>query len=248
LLHESHTYECIQIPTILAYQNGEAKFCGAEAVDYLDDNEYEIARWFKVGFIYLNWWIGLLYSVFELHLHPESMKISDQPPAYGSTGSTSFEIPELPKGVSLEKVYTDFIKYVYNAARNFFVNGTPNGFNIWNRLRDSIIVVLCTPNGWDISQHTFLRKVAIRAGLVTESDADRRLEFITEGEASVHYALAHTKGVNWLSGGEMFMVTDAGGSTVDSTLYECKGTSPLVLEEVCASECVQVTYCHMFMI
>ena len=38
----------------------------------------------------------------------------------------------------------------------------------------------------------------------------------------------------------MFAVVDAGGSTVDSTLYECKETTPkLVLEEVCASECVQ---------
>ena len=38
----------------------------------------------------------------------------------------------------------------------------------------------------------------------------------------------------------MFAVVDAGGSTVDSTLYECKETTPeLVLEEVCASQCVQ---------
>ena len=38
----------------------------------------------------------------------------------------------------------------------------------------------------------------------------------------------------------MFAVVDAGGSTVDSTLYECKETTPkLILEEVCASECIQ---------
>ena len=38
----------------------------------------------------------------------------------------------------------------------------------------------------------------------------------------------------------MFAVVDAGGSTVDSALYECKETTPkLILEEVCASECVQ---------
>ncbi len=38
----------------------------------------------------------------------------------------------------------------------------------------------------------------------------------------------------------MFAVVDAGGSTVDSTLYECKDTTPkLILEEVRASECVQ---------
>ena len=38
----------------------------------------------------------------------------------------------------------------------------------------------------------------------------------------------------------MLAVVDAGGSTVDSTLYECKETTPkLTLEEVRASECVQ---------
>ena len=38
----------------------------------------------------------------------------------------------------------------------------------------------------------------------------------------------------------MFVVVDAGGSTVDSTLYECKETTPrLTLEEVRASECIQ---------
>ena len=38
----------------------------------------------------------------------------------------------------------------------------------------------------------------------------------------------------------MFAVVDAGGSTVDSTLYKCKKVTPkLILKEVCASECVQ---------
>ena len=38
----------------------------------------------------------------------------------------------------------------------------------------------------------------------------------------------------------MFAVVDAGGSTVDSTLYECKEITPkLVLEEVCAGQSVQ---------
>jgi hypothetical protein len=91
-----------------------------------------------------------------------------------------------------------------------------------------------------VAQHSFLRKVAIKAGLVLETDADGRLEFITEGEASVHYALAYTEALGWLIEGKLFMLTDAGGSTVDSTLYRCKSTAPLILEEVCASECVQV--------
>jgi len=66
------------------------------------------------------------------------------------------------------------------------------------------------------------------------------LRFVTEGEASVHYALCYTQPAQWLRKGAVFAVVDAGGSTVDSTLYKCKETTPeLILEEACPSECVQ---------
>jgi hypothetical protein len=103
------------------------------------------------------------------------------------------------------------------------------------------VIILAIPNGWDTTQQGFLRGVAVQAGLVSEDDADLRMEFVTESEASVHFALAHTNLRTWLEKGSMFMVTDAGGSTVDSVLYECDGVPNLVLREVHASECVQVS-------
>lgn len=170
------------------------------------------------------------------------MRASDQPPAYGAASDTqpTIDVPELPEGIPLDQIYTDFLRYLYAAARTYFVKRTPNGLNIWDRLKHQSSVIMCTPNGWDIAQHTFLRGVAIHAGIVTEWDAEDRLEFIAEGEASIHFALAHSSGLGWLQEGAMFAVTDAGGSTVDSTLYECKSRDPLVLEEACASECVLV--------
>jgi hypothetical protein len=88
---------------------------------------------------------------------------------------------------------------------------------------------------------TFLREVAVKAHLVKEAEAESLVEFVTEGEASVHYALKYTNGDLWLNEDSMFVVTDAGGSTIDSTLYECKENKPrIVLEEVCGSECIQV--------
>jgi hypothetical protein len=112
---------------------------------------------------------------------------------------------------------------------------------IWDRLREEIVFILATPNGWDSTQHGFLRTSAIQAGLISENDADMRLDFITESEASVHFALARTRSHTWLKSGSLFIVTDAGGSTVDSVLYECRALLPkLILREVCASECVQV--------
>jgi hypothetical protein len=170
------------------------------------------------------------------------MKSSDLPPPYGATtnSSTSFEIPPLPQGVTLLKAYSDFIRYIYGKTRTFFIESTPNGQNVWNRLKQTTVLVFCTPNGWEISQQAFLRDATVKAGIMGKKWTEERIEFITEGEASVHYAIAHTKSNLWIKESTMFSVIDAGGSTVDSTLYECKGVQPLRLEEVCASECVQV--------
>jgi hypothetical protein len=170
------------------------------------------------------------------------MIISDLPPAYETIDGRPpvFEIPPLPTGVSLQKVYVDFLTYVWRVIGDYFVERTPNGREIWDRYLNKTVIVLSVPNGWDIVQHTFLRTAAIIAKLVSESDADERLEFITEAEASAHYALVHTKASEWLTKGTMFAMIDLGGSTVDSTLYECKSTDPLILEEVCESQCIQV--------
>lgn len=165
----------------------------------------------------------------------------EHPPPYGSeTTANRMEIPPLPQSVTLKTIYTDFMRYLLVQTRKFFEGSVPNGPIIWNRIQDQLVVVIGTPNGWDISQQSFLRTVAISSGWVDKRNAAARITFVTEGEASVHYSLAHRTG-GWLEKGVQFMVVDAGGSTVDSTLYECKDVSPrLVLEEVCASECIQV--------
>lgn len=186
----------------------------------------------------------MLIQLIQLHLHPDSMKISDLPPRYDNNSNVSppIEIPQLPRGVTISHVYADFFRYLLSSTRNFFETSTPNGSTIWNRLKSEIYFVFCTPNAWDISQQLFMRDAAILGGLLaSEEEADLRLHFVTEGEASVHYALAYTNNQEWLQTDVMFAVVDAGGSTVDSTLYKCKETKPqLILEEVCASECVQV--------
>lgn len=165
------------------------------------------------------------------------MKVVDEPPAYGSDLPPTFEVPALPAGVTLKKVYKHFLKYLWDHAQNFFVNNTVDGERIWSRLGDKANIVLATPNGWDTTQQGFLRQAMIDAGIISKQD-EERLTFVTEGEASVHYALHYSQSRSWMSEGSMFAVTDAGGSTVDSTLYRCKGLMPkLVLEEVCASEC-----------
>jgi hypothetical protein len=170
------------------------------------------------------------------------MKVSDLPPPYGSsTNSSTLEIPPLPPGVTIEKVYTDFMKYLMANTQECFEETIPNGATVWRRLRETVLVVLTTPNGWELSQQGTLRNAAVAAELMKAENTHQLLDFVTEGEASVHYALAYSQSKTWLFPGSMFAVVDAGGSTVDSTLYECKSTEPKVhLEEVCPSGCIQV--------
>lgn len=100
--------------------------------------------------------------------------------------------------------------------------------------------MLAIPNGWDVVQQGFLRDAVVLAGILPEGYEPRRLQFVSEAEASVHFALQHSDGERWLRPGTNFLVLDAGGSTVDTTLYRCTAITPkLQLEEVTASECVQ---------
>ncbi|CAG8731709.1 5640_t:CDS:1, partial [Acaulospora colombiana] len=177
----------------------------------MDDEDYEIATWFKVCRIYFYHGNDLI-AIKQLHLHPESMKVSDLPPSYGSLEEFSqIEIPELPQNTTLSQIYSEFIQYLYTMTKKFFKETLPNGQNVWGRLESSIVMIFCIPNGWDISQQAFIREAVINTGLVSQSNADERIEFITEGEASVHYVLAHTSGMRWLEEKTMFTVIDAGG-------------------------------------
>ncbi|KAG8826096.1 hypothetical protein FRC19_009703 [Serendipita sp. 401] len=122
--------------------------------------------------------------------------------------------------------------YVYKTTEEFFTNRTPDGRRIWDRLKGRNISILCTPNGWSTSDQVFLRDAAIAARILSADEVDDHLVFITEGEASVHYAHAYTKSDTRVKKDVMLAVVDAGGSTVDSTLYICTSSLPRVtLEE-----------------
>jgi hypothetical protein len=142
-------------------------------------------------------------------------------------------------GITIEQVYADMMRYLMDHTQRFFERTTPKGAEIWARVRDTVTVVLATPNAWDIRQQATLRKAAIMASLVTEENAGEMLQFVTEAEASVHYVLSQRSG-DWLQDKTVFAVIDCGGSTVDTTVYRCVSTKPLSLNEACRSECVQV--------
>lgn len=57
-------------------------------------------------------------------------------------------------------------------------------------MKDSIDFVLSHPNGWEGFQQGILRKAAVAAGLVPDNQKGHsRISFVTEGEASLHFAI-----------------------------------------------------------
>jgi hypothetical protein len=159
-----------------------------------------------------------------------------------SSAGQDLSYPPLPSGVQIERIYADFIGFLYRATGEFFKQNINGGETTWSRLQNSMEFVFAIPNGWDMRPQGFLRDVAIDAGLLPQLNANERIKFITEAEASVHFAMAHSDTRQWMKPGVVFAILDAGGSTVDTTLYRCKTVAPrLTLDEVRRCECVQVS-------
>lgn len=143
--------------------------------------------------------------------------------------------PSLPTGVDIQQVYSDFIRFLYEAAHDYLLLTAFDGIEVWHRLKNDIILVFAIPNTWEFDVQTMIRDAVIAANI-----GHSELQFVTEAEAAVHYALERNGDRDWLQVGTTFLVMDAGGSTVDSTLYTCMATAPrLILKEACIPICQQ---------
>lgn len=98
---------------------------------------------------------------------------------------------ELPQGVTVESIYSDFLRYVFKHTKAFFESRTPNGVKIWHQLVDNAEIVIAHPNAWGLKEQSVLRRAAIRADLVSVTQAYARIRFVSEGEASVHFCIVH---------------------------------------------------------
>jgi len=125
-------------------------------------------------------------------------------------------------------------------TRKFFHEHVLDGKSIWTKYASSMYFVFAYPNGWGTPEMAFLRNAAIEAGYSPAQDAYSRIRFVTEAEASVHYCLIYTALDNILSPEVEFVVCDAGGSTVDTTVYNVAAKEPFLrLEERKSSACLQ---------
>ncbi|KAF8606751.1 hypothetical protein BDV93DRAFT_468343 [Ceratobasidium sp. AG-I] len=206
-----------KIPTIVWYDSDkQAVSFGAEALSSKAEEDAEDHGW-------------QLAKHFKLHLHPSDLKAK-----HGLT------LDPLPAGVPLIQIYSDFLRYLLKHTQQFFEDHILDGKNIWETYRPSMDVIIAHPNGWGIREQTFLRSAAVTAGFASMEKSTETVHFVTEAEASVHFCMYYTNLGSRLNPGVSFAVCDAGGSTVDTTVYSVKSSRPtLQLEEKCASACVQ---------
>ncbi|KAF5321819.1 hypothetical protein D9619_002183 [Psilocybe cf. subviscida] len=213
--HE-HITGASKIPTIIYYdRNGKVRAVGAEAMregiyEQAEDEEWVKAEWFK------------------LHLRSKI--------APGAGKQVTNDIPPLPPGKTVVDVFADFLSYLYKCATAYIKDTDVNGAALWDSVEGQIDFVLSHPNGWEGTQQNEMRKAAIQAGLVPDTAIGHaRLSFVTEGEASLHYAIQNGLPPAATKTGNGVVIVDAGGGTIDVSSY--RSISKDTFEEVAVPQC-----------
>ena len=100
---------------------------------------------------------------------------------------------DLPKGKSLQDIFVDFVRYLFDSAKAFIQESEPMGKELWESLEHKIDLILSHPNGWEGREQEFLRKSVVQASIFTEEEALTRVSFVTEGEATFNFCVTNTK-------------------------------------------------------
>jgi hypothetical protein len=119
---------------------------------------------------------------FKLHLRPNT----------ASTREITQKLPPLPHNKQAIDILADFLRYMFKCARTYIEESHANGTDLWTSVEGEIQFILTHPNGWEGIQQTQIREASVRAGLIPNTAAGRsRIAFVTEGEASLHFAIKH---------------------------------------------------------
>ncbi|CAA7260296.1 unnamed protein product [Cyclocybe aegerita] len=206
-----------KIPTIIYYdREGKVQAVGAEAVregieELVQDEGWVKAEWFK------------------LHMRPKTK----------SAAYVTEKIPPLPPGKAAIDIFADFLRYLHKCARTYIEETHANGADLWRSFgEDRTEFVLTHPNGWEGGQQGLMRKAAVVAGLVPDTEEGRaRLSFVTEGEASLHFCVQSGLTTDAIKNGKGILIVDAGGGTIDISAYKKTSASGHAYEEIAAPQC-----------
>ncbi|CAA7260321.1 unnamed protein product [Cyclocybe aegerita] len=211
--HESYNGSS-KIPTIIYYdKNGKVRAVGAEAVTESMLVAAEEECWFKAE------WFKLLLCKKK-------------------TGNPLVQEISLPPRKTITQVFADFLKYLFECASEYIKDTHANGPDLWASVKDKVDFVLSHPNGWEGREQAIMRNAAILAGLVPDTPVGRgRVSFLTEGEASLHFAIENGLLEGVAEKGQGFLIVDAGGGTIDTSVYRRKPGDSKSFEEIAASQC-----------
>ena len=99
-------------------------------------------------------------------------------------------LPRLPLNKTVEQVFGDFLRYLFECSRQYIQETHAGGAGLWETLKDDVEFVLTHPNGWEGAQQAQMRTAAVYAGLIPDSRAGHaRIHFVTEGEANLHFCV-----------------------------------------------------------
>ena len=173
----------MKIPSILYYDQGDIlRAAGAEAAlpDVKEEaytQEWELVKWYDPPVILARPSMVVMPLRFKLHLRPPSILPGAALP---------------PIGVNLfaVEILADFLRYVFRCATSYIRDTNPIGRQILNS-GTPVDLVLSHPNGWSGFQQSSMRRAAILAQLVSDDEeGTSRLQFVTEGEASLQFCIA----------------------------------------------------------
>ncbi|KAF6743411.1 hypothetical protein DFP72DRAFT_933565 [Ephemerocybe angulata] len=219
---QEHVGGDCKIPSIMYYdKDGVVKAAGAEAmkediVAQKEDEEWVPTPWFK------------------LHLRPKN--------GVSTPNDVASKIPPLPPNKTPVQVFSDFLRYLYSCTRTYIEE--THGFSgddsdWWQDLERQGLIdfVLSHPNGWEGAQQEMMRRAALLGGLVrSEEEADSKVSFVTEGEASLHFCLYSGLSADVMKDGSGVLIVDAGGGTVDLSAY-ARAKSEDWFEEIATPQC-----------
>lgn len=130
----------------------------------------------------------VLIKNFKLAMHPRWMQ--QQAISFDNQDLPDdidlFEKPDLPRWLTIQKVYQDYIKFLLDRTKQEFIESSVGGQAIWQELITTAQYIIGAPNGWGISEKAALKKAV--AGAAQHGRIDR-VTVVTEGEASLHYLI-----------------------------------------------------------
>ncbi|QRV92640.1 heat shock protein 70 kDa 12B [Ceratobasidium sp. AG-Ba] len=205
------------IPTAVCYDaNNKPVSAGSEAHSYESQEMVEENQW-------------RLVEHFPLHLYPSDLK-----------GQCDSLLDPLPSGLSLNRIYTDFFGYLLRHTKVYFEDRILDGRNVWQDFSPTMDVIVAHPEVWGAREHAFLRTAAVKAGLANEKEALKKILFVPDAYASLHFIVSRASLGQDMQLGDGFTICNAGESIASITTYTVKRTLPSIqYEKRCGSSYVK---------